>query len=69
MEPLTWDDSFTIACALRRLHPEVRLEDVSLGQIFEWTIALPEFGDDPSLVNDDILAAIFQEWFEEANPL
>jgi FeS assembly protein IscX len=29
-------------------------------------IALPNFSDDPGLVNDEILSAIYQEWFEEA---
>jgi FeS assembly protein IscX len=45
------------------------LEDVTLGNIFGWTIALPNFADDPALGNDEILAAIYQEWFEEINPL
>ena len=26
---------------------------------------LPEFHDDPELANEDVLLAIFQEWFEE----
>ena len=33
--------------------------------IFRWTLDLPGFVDDPELANDDILAAIFQEWYEE----
>lgn len=33
--------------------------------IFRWTLDLPGFEDDPELANDDILAAIFQEWYEE----
>lgn len=66
---LTWDDSYAIALALLRLYPEQDLEAVSLGMIYAWTVALPEFDDDPSLANDQILSAIYQEWFEEANPL
>ncbi len=68
-EFLTWDDSYAIALALRKQHPDVRLEEVSLITIYRWTIALDEFRDDPTLANDSILAAIYQEWFEEANPL
>ncbi len=68
-EPLTWDDSYAIARALQRLHPNVNLEDVSLNMIYKWTVALEDFADDPALANDAILAAIYQEWFEEANPL
>ena len=40
-------------------------DEVTLGQIYKWTLALPEFEDDPSLANDDILYAIYQDWFEE----
>lgn len=65
---LTWDDSYAIAKALREQHPDVNLEDVSLHAIYRWTVALPEFDDDPVLANDEILAAIVQEWLEEANP-
>lgn len=68
-DPLTWDDSYAIALALKERYPEVNLEDVSLGMIYRWTIELPRFSDDPQLVNDDILTAIYQTWFEEVNPL
>lgn len=66
---LTWEDSYAIALALHRQHPEIALEHVSLGMIYRWTVELPEFSDDRALVNDAILQAIYQEWFEEVNPL
>ena len=66
---LTWEDSYAIALALMRRHPRVQLEQVSLEMIYSWTIELPDFNDDISLVNDSILMAIFREWFEEVNPL
>ncbi len=70
MEPtLTWDDSYAIALALREHHPEASIEGLSLGMIYRWTIALPGFADDPQLANDRILADIYQEWFEEVNPV
>ena len=62
---LTWDSTYAIALELRRQHPGADMENVSLRQIYEWTLQLQEFEDDPSLCNDDILAAIFQDWFEE----
>jgi FeS assembly protein IscX len=62
---LNWDSTYAIALALRQQYPHIRLEEVSLQQIYQWTVHLPEFEDDPSLCNDDILAAIFQDWFEE----
>ena len=61
----TWEASYAIAMELRRQHPEVNIEDVTLQQIYDWTIALSEFEDDPLLANDDILYAIYQEWYEE----
>ncbi len=64
---LTWDDSFAIAKALQERHPNILLEDVSLEMVFQWTLALPEFNDDHELANEEILLAIYQEWFEEVN--
>ncbi len=62
---LTWDSTYAIALALKRIYPQVDLATVRLGQIYEWTLALPEFQDDPSLCNDDILSAILRDWYEE----
>ena len=62
---LTWDDSYAIALLLRVHHPQVNLEDISLGMIYCWTTALPEFQDDHELANDSILLAIYQAWIEE----
>lgn len=68
-ERLTWEDSYAIALALMRRHPQIELEQVSLEMIYSWTIELPNFNDDLALVNDSILMAIYREWFEEVNPL
>lgn len=62
----TWEDSYAIALALARFHPEIELEKVSLMMIYNWTLDLPGFDDDPGLANDGILEAIYQEWYEEA---
>jgi len=62
---LTWEASYAIALELRRQHPEVNIEEVTLGQIYNWTVNLLEFEDDPLLANDDILYAIYQDWYEE----
>lgn len=66
---LYWDAIYEIVLALKAKHPRQNLEGVSLGDIFKWTIALPDFADDPQLGSDEILGAIYQEWFEELNPL
>jgi FeS assembly protein IscX len=62
---LTWESTFAIAMELRRQHPLADLEHVSIQQIYDWTVNLEEFEDEPSLCNDDILLAIYQDWFEE----
>jgi FeS assembly protein IscX len=68
-DTFSWEDSYAIALALREAHPDASLEEVSLGMIYEWTLALSRFYDDRELANEAILAAIYQEWFEEVNPL
>ncbi len=62
---LTWESTYAIALELRRRHPGANMETLSIQQIYDWTVELEEFEDDPSLCNDDILYAIYQDWFEE----
>jgi FeS assembly protein IscX len=62
---LTWETSYAIALALKQGHPDVNIEEVTLQQIYAWTLYLPGFEDDPSLCNDEILSSIYQEWYEE----
>jgi FeS assembly protein IscX len=66
---LTWEDSYAIARTLHEQHGEIDLDEVSLEMIYRWTLALPEFEDDPDLANDAILNEIVKEWLEEVNPL
>jgi len=62
---LNWESTYAIALTLKRKYTDANIEDVTLQQIYQWTLQLPEFEDDPSLANDDILYAIYQDWFEE----
>ena len=64
-EPLNWESTFAIALALKEAHPDVDLTNVSLNMIYAWTLELERFEDDPALANDEILAAIYQDWFED----
>ncbi len=66
---LTWDAPYAVALALIERHPDADLEQVSLNMVYAWTLALPDFDDEPELANDAILAAIYQEWYEEVNPV
>ena len=62
---LTWETSYAIALELKRLHQDVNIEEVTLQQIYDWTLKLKDFEDDHSLCNDGILSSIYQEWYEE----
>ncbi|MBI2332180.1 MAG: Fe-S cluster assembly protein IscX [Chloroflexi bacterium] len=62
---LNWEATYAIAMELRRTHRDVNIEEVTLQQIYRWTLELSEFEDDPALANDDILYAIYQDWYEE----
>lgn len=68
-QTLVWDAIYEIALALKAQYPQEDLENVSLANILEWTLNLPNFNDDPELANDEILMAIYQEWYEEINPI
>lgn len=66
-DQMTWDDSYAIARSLMAAHPDQDIETVSLSQIYNWTLQLQDFNDDPQMSNEAILMAIFREWFEEVN--
>jgi FeS assembly protein IscX len=61
---LNWESTYALAIELQRMHPDVQLPDVTLGDIFNWTLALPDFEDDAALCNYEILTSIYQEWYE-----
>ena len=68
-QTLVWDAIYEIALALIAKYPQEDLENASLENILDWTLNLPNFKDDPELANDEILMAIYQEWYEEINPI
>lgn len=68
-EDLYWDASYAVARHLMAAHPHIDLSTVTLSQIYTWALALPGFKDDPGLVNDDLLTAIYQDWYELLTPL
>ena len=63
--PLYWEASYEIILTLMEIHSEVDIEQVGLDQLYQWIIMLPNFADDPILVNDGILKGILREWYEE----
>jgi len=62
------EDTYAVARLLQERYPNTNLEDVSLDTIYRWTLQPPAFSDDPELANEEILCAIFHEWFEEVCP-
>lgn len=62
---LYWDSSYEIVLTLMEEYPDVNLEEVSLAELNRWIVDLPNFADDPVLVNDGILKDILREWYEE----
>jgi FeS assembly protein IscX len=66
---LNWESTYGIVLALIERYPDRMPDDVGLNELYELVIALPEFEDDPLLVNDGILNAILREWYEEINTL
>ncbi len=65
--PLYWEATYEIILALKEQHPNVDIDSVGTAQLFNWIIALPDFSDDPDLVNEGILNDILREWYEEIN--
>ena len=68
MEDLYWDGAYAIARRLQASLPDTDLSQVTLNMLYNWVVALPDFKDDPQLANDELLAAIYQEWYEETHP-
>jgi FeS assembly protein IscX len=66
---LYWDSSYEIALRLIEAYPDVDVETVGTSQLEQWVLALPEFADDPLLVNESILNDILREWYEEVSAL
>ncbi|MBL8094105.1 MAG: Fe-S cluster assembly protein IscX [Anaerolineales bacterium] len=69
MDDLYWDSAYAVARRLEAEHPDVGLEEVTLNLVYNWVISLPDFKDEPELANDDLLEAIYQEWYESRTTL
>ena len=68
-DALYWESTYAIILDLKRVYPDVNLDEVGTEQLLHWIIALPNFADDPAFVNEDILVDVLREWYEEVNPL
>ena len=62
---LTWQDIGELAAALARHHPGRDPLTVSASDLRRLVAELPEFGDLPSVVTDEILEAIQAAWYDE----
>ena len=64
-QSLYWDSTYEIVLALMEVYPDAELESLSLDDLNRRIIQLPNFDDDPDLVNDAILKGILRDWYEE----
>lgn len=69
MSDLNWEAAYAITLALIETYPDVDVEDVGYDQLFNLIIALPDFDDDPDMVNNGVLDDILREWYEEVHTL
>lgn len=67
--PLYWESTYAIVLRLMETYPNVDIDSVGMEQLCQWVLALPEFADDPTLVNNGILSDILRTWYEEINVL
>lgn len=67
VNPLYWESSYGIVLRLMEEHASADVETVGIDALYRWIIALPEFADDPSMVNEGILNDILREWYEEVS--
>ncbi len=65
--PLYWESSYAIVLTLIEMYPDVDVETLGLQQLNTMILRLPNFVDDPLLVNEGILNGILREWYEEVN--
>lgn len=63
--PLYWDSVYEIVLELMDNYPNTDVEQVSIEELNRRIVNLPNFADDPELVNDGILKDILREWYEE----
>ena len=62
---LYWDSTYDIILALMEAFPNAELDDLGLDELSRRIVNLPDFADDPALVNDAILKDILRDWYEE----
>lgn len=65
---LYWESSYEIVLVLIDVYPALSPEDVGLDELNRLIVSLPNFADDPAMVNEHILNEILREWYEEVNP-
>ena len=63
---LDWDSTYEIVLSLMQRHPTIELDDMGLAELNRMILDLPDFADDPELVNDGILRGILRDWYEES---
>lgn len=65
-DALYWDATYEIVLALMEAYPDFEIDRVGMQELCQMIIQLPNFADDPDMVNDSILRAILRDWYEES---
>jgi FeS assembly protein IscX len=63
---MKWTEVEEIAIQLSDAHPGTDPTKVNFVDLMNWTMALPEFDDDPKHCGERVLEAIQQAWIDEA---
>ena len=64
---LFWESEYEIILALKASYPTIGVDSVGLHQLYQMIISLPEFGDDPHDIEENVLQSILVGWYEEVN--
>ena len=61
---MRWEDKLEIIRALEENYADEELEHISLVDLHEMIITLPDFADDPEEASSDILQDIYDSWLD-----
>jgi FeS assembly protein IscX len=64
---LKWTDTREIAICLSEKYPDADPQLINFKELYDWTLALEEFDDNPKRCGEKILEAIQMVWIEEKN--
>jgi FeS assembly protein IscX len=61
---MQWHEIELIVESLEEQYPDVVVDELSLSDLYDLILDLPEFSDDPESVNDSSLKKILEHWYD-----